>query len=672
MQKEEAAKRLEELRRLIHEYDYHYYVLDQPLVSDAVYDQLMRELEELEKAYPDLITPDSPTQRVGGAPLKAFNTVRHRFPLLSLSNSFSAEELRDFDRRVRQVVGDEVEYVVEPKIDGLTVALVYEEGRLVSGATRGDGLIGEDITQNLRTIKSVPLRLKHPVPRLEVRGEAYLPRNAFLRLNEEREKQGEPLFANPRNAAAGSLRQLDPRVTASRPLQVFFYAVLYLEGDEVKTQWEALSYLEKQGFPVNRWRYLCSSIEEVIQACQEGQQKRDELSYDIDGMVVKVNRFDQQERLGSTFKSPRWAIAYKFPAQQAVTEVQDIILRVGRTGVLTPTALLRPVLLAGSTVSKATLHNEDYIREKDVRIGDQVVIQKAGEIIPEIVDVLKEQRTGKEKVFVMPEKCPECGSRVVRLPGEAAARCTGAACPAQLRERIIHFASRDAMNIEGLGPAIISQLLKAGLVHDVADLYRLHKEDLVVLERLGEKSADNLLQAIERSKQNPFSRLLFALGIRYVGSKVAQALAEHFGSLERLQQAGYEELRSIPEVGEKIASSVVAYFSDPQNQAVLEKLVQAGVNTRQRPVAAAAGEEPPMAAALVGKTFVLTGTLSSMSRREAQALIESRGGKVAGSVSRSTDYVVVGESPGSKLEKAQALGIPVLSEEEFLQLVRRG
>ena len=669
MRKEEAARRLEELRSLIHEYDYHYYVLDQPLVPDAVYDQLMRELEELEKAYPDLITPDSPTQRVGGAPLKAFNTVRHRVPLLSLSNSFSPGELRDFDRRVRQAVGNEVEYVVEPKIDGLTVALVYEEGRLVSGATRGDGFTGEDITQNLRTVKSVPLRLKHAVPRLEVRGEAYLPKQAFLRLNEEREKQGEPLFANPRNAAAGSLRQLDPRVTASRPLQVFFYAVLYIEGHELKTQWEALSYLEEQGFPVNPWRYLCTSIEEVIKACEEGLQKRDDLSYDIDGMVVKVNRFDQQASLGSTFKSPRWAVAYKFPAQQAVTEVQDIILRVGRTGVLTPTALLRPVLLAGSTVSKATLHNEDYIREKDVRIGDQVVIQKAGEIIPEIVDVLKERRTGKEKVFVMPEKCPECGSRVVRLPGEAAARCTGAACPAQLRERIIHFASRDAMNIEGLGPAIIGQLLKAGLVHDAADLYRLRKEELAALERLGDKSADNLLQAIERSKQNPFSRLLFALGIRYVGNKVAQVLAEHFGSLERLQQASYEELRSVPEVGEKIASSVAAYFSDPQNQAVLKKLTEAGVNTRQEPPAAAAGEKSE-AGALAGKTFVLTGTLSSMTRREAQALIESRGGKVAGSVSRHTDYVVAGESPGSKLEKARELGIAVLSEEEFLKLLK--
>ena len=657
-----AYSRAEELRRIIREHDYYYYVLDQPQISDAEYDELMRELMDLEQRIPELVSDDSPTQRVGGTPLRGFNTVTHQTPLLSLSNAMSEEELLDFDRRLRQVLG-KVTYVVEPKIDGLTIALVYENGRLVSGATRGDGIRGEDVTANLRTIKEIPLRLRREVPRLEVRGEAYMSLRAFERLNREREARGESLFASPRNAAAGSIRQLDPQVTASRSLKVFIYAILSQEGGRVESQWESLDYLKELGFPVNPWRTLCPSINEVIQACREGLERRERLPYEIDGMVVKVNLLEQQEILGSTAKSPRWAIAYKFPAQQAVSRVRKIIVRVGRTGVLTPTAILEPVKLGGVTVGKATLHNEDIIRQKDIRIGDQVVIQRAGDVIPEVVRALTEQRHGGETLFAMPDRCPECGSPVVRLEGETASRCVNSSsCPAQLREGIIHFASRGAMNIEGLGPAIVSQLISAGLVRDAGDLYYLKREELVGLERIGEKSANNLLLAIERSKDNRLGQLLFALGIRYVGARVAQILAERFGSLAAIQQASYEELRTVPEVGDKIAASVVAFMQDTANQRVLAKLVQAGVNTRERTVASV--DSP-----LNGRTLVLTGKLVSLTRKEAQELIEQRGGRVANSVSRHTDYVVVGEDPGSKLDKARALGVPVLDEEKFRSLL---
>lgn len=669
-----VKQRIDRLRQTIRGHDYYYYVLDQPRITDAEYDALMQELQELEAKYPALIVPDSPTQRVGGAPLTALGTIHHRYALLSLTNSFGESDLRDFDRRVRQGAG-EVQYLVEPKIDGLTVALVYENGELISGATRGDGEVGEDVTQNLRTVRSVPLRLKEAVPRLEVRGEIFMARADFERLNQQRETQGAALFANPRNAAAGSLRQLDPRVTASRRLRAFFYQILYIETQEpaafrINSQAKALEYLDRLGFPVNPWRYHCSSVDEVIEACREGELKRDELPYEIDGMVIKVDSLAQQQQLGATAKSPRWAIAYKFPAQQAVTRVEEIILRVGRTGVLTPTALLQPVRLAGSTVSKATLHNEDIIREKDVRVGDWVTIQKAGDVIPEVVRVLKERRTGEERVFQMPAQCPECGSRVVRLAGEAATRCTGAACPAQLREGIIHFASREAMNIEGLGPAVVAQLLKAELIWDVADLYYLRKEDLAGLARMGEKSADNLLQALAKSKGNRLSQLIFALGIRYVGSRVARVLAEYFGSLDKLKQATYDELRQVPEVGDKIAASVVAFMQEKQNRRVMEKLEQAGVNTRER-VTAPTEPQP-----LKDKVFVLTGTLSTLNRKEAERLIEARGGRVSSSVSKNTDYVVVGEEAGSKLEKARALissgkapSLQIINEEEFKRLI---
>jgi DNA ligase (NAD+) len=662
---EEARARAEELRRQIEEHNYYYYVLDSPRISDVEYDALVRELVELEARFPELITPDSPTQRVGGKPLEAFGTVNHRVPLLSLNNAFTEEELADFDRRVRQLIGEPVDYLVELKIDGLSVAAIYQDGRFTTGATRGDGWVGEDVTENLKTIVTLPLRLRRPVPLLAVRGEAYLPKEAFARLNQEREEAGEPPFANPRNAAAGSLRQLDPRVTASRPLRLFFYDILYIEGeDEPATHYEVLDYLQGLGFPVNPHRYLCKSLSEVVDLCRQWQEKRHELPYEIDGLVVKVNRRGYQRQLGNTSKSPRWAVAFKFPAEEAVTTVEDIIVRVGRTGVLTPTAVLKPVRLAGSTVSRATLHNEDYIREKGVRLGDQVVIHKAGDVIPEVVRVLHERRTGQEKPYTMPRRCPECGSEAVRPPGEAAVRCTGGlACPAQVRERIIHFASREAMDIEHLGPAVVAQLLEAGLIKDAGDLYYLKDryDELVKLERFGPQSARNLLAAIERSKQNRLSQLIFGLGIRYVGSRAAQVLSKHFGSLERLMEATEEELTQVPEIGPKIAASVVEFFKQEANRRVIEKIIRAGVNTREE---ASAGLAP-----LAGKTFVLTGALSSFTRKEAQALVERLGGRVASSVSRHTDYVVVGENPGSKYERAVALGIPLLDEEQFKKLL---
>ncbi|NHM28288.1 NAD-dependent DNA ligase LigA [Desulfofundulus sp. TPOSR] len=663
---ERARQRIEELRREIEYHNYRYYVLDDPVISDERYDALMRELIKLESKYPSLVTPDSPSQRVGGQPREGFATVRHRIPMLSLANAFDEGELRDFDRRVRSALpGEPVEYVVELKIDGLAVSLRYENGLLVTGATRGDGETGEDITANLKTIRAVPLRLLRPVPLLEVRGEVYMSKEAFMRLNETREEAGEPLFANPRNAAAGSLRQLDPAVTASRQLSIFVYGTGEIEGVSVNTHAETLALLKELGFPVNPHHRLLPDIQAVIDYCNRWQEERFNLPYVIDGLVIKVNSLDQQARLGATMKSPRWAIAFKFPAEQAKTRVRDIILRVGRTGVLTPTAILEPVRLAGTTVSRATLHNEDIIKEKDIRIGDTVIVQKAGDVIPEVVAVIPEERTGDEKPFVMPRRCPECGAEAVRPPGEAGTRCTNIACPARLREGLIHFASRNAMDIAGLGPAVIGQLLAAGLVRDPADLYTLRLEDLVPLERLGKKSAQNLLEAIEKSKSNPLYRLIFALGIRHVGERAARILAQRFGSLDRLSRATYEELVAIPEIGPKIAESVITFFAQEQNRRVLEKLAAAGVNTRQEP------EEEPGDKPLAGKVFVLTGSLSHFTRQEAQELIERLGGRVSSSVSRKTDYVVVGENPGSKYDRALALGIPILREEDFRRLVEQ-
>ncbi|MBE3589629.1 MAG: NAD-dependent DNA ligase LigA [Firmicutes bacterium] len=667
--KEAAAARAAELRELIRRHDYRYYVLDDPEITDAEYDALMRELRAIEERFPELVTPDSPTQRVAGQPSPAFAPVRHPVPLLSLDNAMSDEALREFDARVRRrLEGEAPAYVVEPKIDGLSVALTYEGGRFVRGSTRGDGEVGEDVTPNLRTIATIPAALAPGAPaRLVVRGEVFMPVAAFERLNEARRAAGEPPFANPRNAAAGSVRQLDPSVTAQRSLDCFVYAILAAEGfpegaQPPATQWEALAALRSWGFHVNPDNRRCATIEEVVAACREWAARRAELPYAIDGVVVKVDALRQQEELGSTSHSPRWAVAYKFPAEQARTRVLDIVVSVGRTGALTPLAILEPVRLAGSTVSRASLHNEDYIREKDLRVGDWVVIQKAGDVIPQVVAVDAAARTAEARPFVMPDRCPVCGAAAVREEGEAVRRCVNTACPAQVRERILHWAGRAAMDIDGLGPAVVDRLLAAGLVRDVADLYRLRAEDLASLERMGPKSAENLVARIRESLERPLARLIFALGIRHVGERAAELLAAHFGDLDRLARATVEELTAVPEIGETIARSIVTYFAQPETAAFIARLKEAGVRTAE-PGRAPAGEGP-----LSGKTFVLTGTLS-MPRREAEERIAALGGRVSGSVSRRTDYVVAGENPGSKLERARELGVPVLDEAAFVALL---
>lgn len=660
---QDVAKRIIEIREQLNHHSYLYYVLDQPTVTDAQYDALMRELTALEEENPQLITVDSPTQRVGDKPLEGFGTVRHQVPMLSLSNAFNAEELMDFDRRVRSGLGDEPpEYVVELKIDGLAVSLLYEKGYFIQGATRGDGEVGEDITQNLKTIKGIPLRLREDIPFLEVRGEAYMPKKEFVRLNEEREENGAPLFANPRNSAAGSLRQLDSRITAKRALSVFLYAIGQLEGQQPKNHQAGLNLIKDLGLPVNPNIKVIHDMAEVITYVGQWTEKRHNLPYEIDGMVIKVNSLRQQEELGFTAKSPRWAIAYKFPAEQAITKVEDIIVSVGRTGVITPTAVLTPVKVAGSTIGRATLHNEDIIREKDIRIGDTVVIHKAGDVIPEVVEVLKDKRIGNEQEFKMPEFCPQCGSRAVRLEGEAATRCMGIACPAQAIEGIIHFVSRDAMDIEGMGPSIVEQLWTEQLIRDAGDIYALQFEQLANLERMGDKSARNLVRAIEKSKRNSLGQLTFALGIRLVGAKAGKILARHFGSLEKLRQSSLEELTDIHEIGPKMAQSIVSFFREEQNLKVIDKLIKAGVRMEEE--LPEVGEQP-----LAGKTFVLTGGLEMFSRKEAQEVIEKLGGKVSGSVSKKTDYVVAGVDPGSKYDKAVQLGLNILNEQQFKELL---
>ncbi|WP_449240829.1 NAD-dependent DNA ligase LigA [Desulfoscipio gibsoniae] len=666
---EKIRQTIDRLRREIEQHNYYYYVLDAPTITDAQYDRLMADLQQLEKENPLLITPDSPTQRVGGKPREGFTTVQHPVAMLSLANAFSDAELAEFDRRVRGSLGGEpYQYVVELKIDGLAVSLTYQDSIFVRGATRGDGSTGEDITANLKTIRSIPLRLHQPVDLLEVRGEVYMPKESFVELNRRREEMGEPLFANPRNAAAGSLRQLDPAVTAGRNLSIFVYGIgaAELSGHQLPTSHsEGLKWLEGLGLRVNSHCQLCRDIGEAISYCRIWQNKKADLPYQIDGLVIKVNSLAQQSALGFTMKSPRWAMAFKFPPEQAQTTVRDIIVSVGRTGVITPTAVLDPVFLAGSTVSRATLHNEDIIREKDIRIGDRVVIHKAGDVIPEVVEVLKDSRTGGEKVFSMPAACPACGAEVVRATGEAARRCTGAACPAQLLEGMIHFASRGAMDIAGLGPAVVAQLTEAGLVRDVSDLYSLTEEQLLRLERFGDKSAENLVRAIAASKENPLHRLIFALGIRHAGERAARVLAEHFGDLDRLMNAGYDELITIPEIGPKIAESIINFAREPQNRALIERLAGYGVNMTAEAAPASLSDGP-----LKGKTLVLTGTLAVLKRDEAKELVEQAGGKVSSSVSKKTDYVVAGENPGSKYEKAVKLNVPVLDEQEFLALIK--
>ncbi len=663
--KKEAARQAAALRDKLNYHSHRYYVLDAPEIADAEFDALMRRLQAIEASYPELVAPDSPTQRVGGAPAEGFGRVAHPTPLFSLANALSFDELQAFDARVKSGLGtDKVEYVVELKIDGLAVNLVYEDGKLVRAATRGDGQYGEDVTANVRTIRAVPLVLHGDYPRsIEVRGEIYLPRREFERINKSREAAEEPLFANPRNAAAGSLRQLDSRVTAERALDIFVYGVGVREGAELATHAGTLAYLASLGFKTNPHYRVFATIEEVAAYCESWADKRADLAYDIDGLVIKVNSLADQAALGFTAKDPRWAIAFKFPAEQAVTVVEDIIVSVGRTGVLTPTAILKPVRLAGSTVSRATLHNEDSIRDKDVRIGDTVVVHKAGEIIPEVVAVLAERRTGAEREFALPAECPECGSAVVRQPGEAAHKCTNPFCPAILREGLFHFVSRDAMDIDGLGPAVITSLLAAGLVKDAADLYSLTKEQVLPLERIGEKSAQNLIEAIDKSRQAGLARLLFALGIRFVGVKAAGILARRFGDIDRIAAATAEELTAIEEIGPKIAGSVVTWFAVPANLALIDKFRRAGVKLTEERVETA-GPRP-----FAGKTFVLTGTLTALTRSEATARIEALGGKVAGSVSKKTDYVVAGEEAGSKLDKARALNVAVLDEAAFGELL---
>lgn len=659
----------EKLRREIRHNEYLYYVLDAPEITDAEYDRMMVRLRELEARYPDSIPADSPTQRVGGRASSQFTEVRHLEPLLSLGNVFSAEELRAFDERVRSGLpaGSKVEYVMEPKIDGLACSLIYENGKLVRAATRGDGVVGENVTANVRTIRSIPLTLKVPegeaVPELlDVRGEVYMPRQAFMRLNEQRAERGESEFANPRNAAAGSLRQLDPQVTASRSLSFFAY---YLVGEGAQPKHsESLALLARYGFKVSENYKVVENIDEAIKYIGDFNELRQGLSYDTDGAVIKVNDVYQQRILGATGKDPRWATAYKYPPEQAETTLEDIDWRVGRTGVLTPTAVLTPVKLSGSVISRATLHNEDFIRAKDIRIGDRVVINKAGEIIPEVLRVVAEKRTGDEKEVEIPSVCPECGWRVERQGEEAAIRCTNPHCPALGREGLIHFVSRDAMNIDGCGPSVINALLDAGLVRDAADLYSLRKEDLLKLERMGEKSADNLLAALDESKKNELDKLLFALGIRHVGAKVARILATEFGSMEKLQQAQPEELAQIRDIGDKIAESAVTWLNVPANIDLVERLAAAGLTMTFTPPASQ--EDNPF----FGKTLVFTGTMPTLGRAEAKTMAQDVGAKVSGSVSKKTDYVIAGAEAGSKLEKAQQLGVTVIDEAEFLRLLK--
>ncbi|MDP3097808.1 MAG: NAD-dependent DNA ligase LigA [Syntrophales bacterium] len=683
MNREAAQTRIESLRTTILHHNRRYYQMDDPEIADADYDLLLRDLNDLELEFPDLITPDSPTQRVGAPPLEKFGAVTHRTPMLSLANAFSDEEIREFDRRCLRFLGsdDPIRYVVEPKLDGLAVNLLYESGRLTVGSTRGDGTVGEDVTLNLRTIPAIPLsvpRTDDPPPppgggmaavpeRIEIRGEVCMEREAFRNLNRRRTEQGEPPFANPRNAAAGSLRQLDSRITARRPLTMFCYAIATAEGVTFQTHEAVLRTLAAWGFQVNPLIRPAVDIEECIHYYHHIGQMRDELPYEIDGIVIKVNDLRLQERLGAVSRSPRWAVACKFAAIRERTVIEDIVIQVGRTGVLTPVAVMRAVRVGGVMVSRATLHNEDEIRKKDIRIGDTVMIQRAGDVIPEVVEVVQTARIGSEKPFVMPETCPECGSRVVRMEGEVAHRCIGIACPAQIREHIVHFASRGALDIEGLGDKMVAQLVTNGLIHDPADLFFLTKEKLLGLERMAEKSASNLLEAIGRAKSPPLDRLIFALGIRHIGEQTAKRLAQACGKLDALMAATSEELQTVRDIGPEVAASIVGFFREAANLHVIQKLRSAGIGDmmpHRVPMATARLQAAPLA----GKTFVFTGALSRMGRNEAKALVESMGGAVGSSVTKTTNYVVAGEATGSKIEKARQQGIAILDEAAFLAL----
>jgi len=659
---------VEELRKLINYHNYRYYVLDSPEISDAEYDELMWELKRLEAEHPELITPDSPTQRVGAAPVEAFGVVEHPLPLLSLANAFSNEELLAWHKRVLNLAGrQDFDFASEIKMDGLAVALTYVDGRLVTGATRGDGYRGEDVTQNLRTIRSIPLSVpKEAPPRFEVRGEVYLSKAGFKKLNEERAREGLPLFANPRNAGAGSVRQLDPRITAQRPLDIYIYALGYAEGKKVpETHWERMDYLKSLGFKVNPYNKLCKTIEEVEEYHQERQEKRESLPYETDGVVVKVNSIELQDRLGFVGHEPRWAIAYKFPAVQGTTILKDIGINVGRTGSLNPYAILEPVRIGGVVIKQAALHNEEDIRRKDIRIGDTVIVQRAGEVIPEIVGPIVSKRTGKERIFSMPSNCPVCGAEVIKPEGEAMHRCTNAACPSQALERLKHFVIRGAMDIEGVGEKLCTALFQAGLVKDVADFYYLTREQLLGLERMADKSVSNVLNSIEKSKDRSLARVIFALGILHIGEETAELLASNFSSIDELAEANEEKLLSIPSIGPKIAESIVAFFRQKENKRIIEKLRKAGVSLAKKEALVEPGELP-----LAGQEFVVTGRLEAFPRSEAEARIKELGGAVGSSVTKKTTYLVVGADPGSKLDKARSLGTKLLTEEEFLKLIK--
>ncbi len=659
----DAEKRIRELRATLEYHSKKYYNEDSPEISDFEYDALMNELKALEKEHPEFDSPDSPTQRVGGAALDKFEKVVHEVQMNSLQDAFSKGEIYDFDKRVRSAVQD-FTYVVEHKIDGLSVSLEYENGRFVRGSTRGDGIVGEDVTQNIKTINSVPLRLAEEIPFLEVRGEVFISKKQFLKINEMRENAEEPLFANPRNAAAGSLRQLDSKVTAERGLDIFVFNIQRIEGKEIKTHHDGLLYLKKLGFKVIPDNEVYKSIEEAYSRVLEIGDSRGELYFDIDGAVIKVNELEKRESLGATAKFPKWAIAYKFPAERQKTRVLDIVVNVGRTGVLTPLAYLSPVRIAGSTVSRATLHNMDYIDEKDIRIEDTVIIQKAGDIIPEVVEVDYDERTGEERKFGMPKTCPECGSEVVREEGEAAYRCTGMSCPAQRLRHIIHFVSRNAMDISGLGESIAEQMLAKGLISDAADLYYVKAEEIAGLEKMGEKSAQNLINALEISKKNDLHRVINALGIRHIGEKNAKTLARKLKSMDNIISADFEQLSELDDFGGVMAESVVSFFSQGQNIEFINKLKNAGVNMT-------AYEEETSDMRFESMVFVLTGTLSRYSRKEASDIIESFGGKTSSSVSKKTTYVLAGEEAGSKLDKANQLGVRVISEEEFEEMIKQ-
>jgi len=663
-------QRVKQLREAIEYHNYRYYILDDPEISDAEYDRMMRQLEKLEAAYPDLRDPNSPTQRVGAPPLEEFETVTHTIPMLSLANGQNEVEVREFDQRVRRFLGadGDVAYVAEPKLDGLAVELVYERGNLVVGSTRGDGVNGENINQNLRTIKTIPLALiarEVPVPeRLEVRGEVYMEIEKFKELNAKREASGEPLFANPRNAAAGSLRQLDPAITASRPLNVFFYGMGEIRGYAFETHWQFLTTLPRWGLRVNPLRRGCGDIDEAIAYYDEIALKRETLAYEIDGVVIKVDNLGLQSRLGVISRNPRWALAYKFKPKQETTKVLRIIPQVGRTGAITPVAVLEPVRVGGIEITRATLHNQDEIDKKDVRIGDKVIVQRAGDVIPEVVKVVESRRTGEERRYHIPDRCPVCGADVVRLENEALHRCMGLSCPAQLKGRVKHFASKRTMDIDGLGDKLVAQLVDKGMVTDVSDLYRLSKADLVSLERMADKSAQNILNAIEASKRKPLAKFIFALGIRHVGEHMAEVLARELKSLEGFLRATEEDLLSIREIGPELAQSVVGFFGDQGNREVLRKLQKAGLSIVETAV--------DETAKLKGLTFLFTGAMESFTRDQARDLVESLGGRAASSMSKKVDYVVVGRDPGSKYERARELGITILTESQFKGMVERG